>query len=633
MPCRPPPPLRIQGGCVRACKAGMDIGRLAEQRADNGIIAGGRQVATKRCRVKSRVVFPPFSQRSDDRLPQFFQFAVGKGQHAQRFAQLVEQVGVVDDDRQQNALPRGGEIARIAAAVARRRRGAQARQARRVAARLLAETPALPSSLPLSSRNPGAAVAALARRRGEGLVHAAAHLRAVEDLHVAVGDLAHPRLQRGLHRRLRFGGIGGLALRLHAPDRLGQRDGGAQHLLHGAGALLADQAVGVLPLRQKGDAGGMAGGEVRQDALHRPPRRPAPGLVAVEAEKGHLLRVGNQLPQLLHLCFGQGGAERRHRALEAGADQRDDVHVAFGDDHRLAVRRRLPRPRQAVEQRALVKQRGVGGVDVFRAVALQDAPAEGDHPAPPVGHREDHPVAEEAVGRAPVLRPLQQAGGHHVLFREALLQQLAAQRAGIAGGEAQAEARHAVGVQPAALEILQSGPARGGVELLLEPACGLLHQIVQRLAPLVALLVLFRGAGNRHPRLAGQRLHRLREGEVVVAHHEADDVAVRPTSEAMEEALLVVDVEGGRLLIVEGARGLVLAPGADQAQALAHHVRQGQTSAQLLQELGREGHGRRPCSVGISGPKAAASRRCSPWRSPSGRRSGPSAPPSPCPCP
>ena len=52
------------------------------------------------------------------------------------------------------------------------------------------------------------------------------------------------------------------------------------------------------------------------------------GRVPVEAQRW----FGREPPQFVQLRLGQRSAERRHRAAEAGAVQRDHVHIAFGND-------------------------------------------------------------------------------------------------------------------------------------------------------------------------------------------------------------------------------------------------------------------------------------------------------------
>ena len=57
------------------------------------------------------------------------------------------------------------------------------------------------------------------------------------------------------------------------------------------------------------------------------------------------------------------------------------------------------------------------------------------------------------------------------------------------------------------------------------------------------------------PGAASEDIERLPKAHLVVLGHEADDVAGRPTPEAVEEALGGRDGEGSRLLLVEGAAG------------------------------------------------------------------------------
>ena len=66
---------------------------------------------------------------------------------------------------------------------------------------------------------------------------------------------------------------------------------------------------------------------------------------------------------------------------------------------------------------------------------------------------------------------------------------------------------------------------------------------------------------------AREPLHRFRESEALRLHDKGEDVAMLAAREAMIEALLVIDGEGGRLLLVERAQPLPLAPGALQRHA------------------------------------------------------------------
>ena len=68
------------------------------------------------------------------------------------------------------------------------------------------------------------------------------------------------------------------------PDRLGQWLGLFQHGPERVAAAAADQAVRILARRQEGDRYRVVGLQPGQHPVDRPPRRPPPCLVAVEAE-------------------------------------------------------------------------------------------------------------------------------------------------------------------------------------------------------------------------------------------------------------------------------------------------------------------------------------------------------------
>src|SRR5215469_18907069 len=71
---------------------------------------------------------------------------------------------------------------------------------------------------------------------------------------------------------------------------------------------------------------------------------------------------------------------------------------------------------------------------------------------------------------------------------------------------------------------------------------------------------------------ARQLLDGLGKGHAVVLHEEAQHGAVRAAAEAVIELLLGAHPEGGRLLVVERAAGLVFAAGFLQLHARADHL-------------------------------------------------------------
>ena len=114
------------------------------------------------------------------------------------------------------------------------------------------------------------------------------------------------------------------------------------------------------------------------------------------------------LPQLGQLALGQRRAQGCDRAADAGGLQRDDIHIALDHDRPLALGDGGAGAGEPIENGALVKQRMLGRIDIFGALALQNAAAKGDDPAALVGHRKDRAIAEEAIGRAAVIGPAEQ---------------------------------------------------------------------------------------------------------------------------------------------------------------------------------------------------------------------------------
>ena len=125
-----------------------------------------------------------------------------------------------------------------------------------------------------------------------------------------------------------------------------------------------------------------------------------------------------------------------------------------------------------------------------------------------------------------------------------------------------------------------------------------LHDIAQARR----LLGLLRGArvggGDFHPGLGGEFLHRIHERQPALIGHPPDRIAVGAATEAMVEALFVVDREAGGLFVMEGAAGFVLAARAGDLHRPPDEGRQRDARAQFVQPLRGEGQMSDPSSSG-----------------------------------
>src|SRR5690606_1771634 len=95
--------------------------------------------------------------------------------------------------------------------------------------------------------------------------------------------------------------------------------------------------------------------------------------------------------------------------------------------------------------------------------------------------------------------------------------------------------------------------------------------------------------GHLQPGFGGETLYRLRKRQMVDAHREADHVAMRAAAKAVEEALVVIDGEGRRLLVVEGAESRILPSRGDTSHAPTDHFRAAEASPNLVKKPGRKG--------------------------------------------
>ena len=132
-----------------------------------------------------------------------------------------------------------------------------------------------------------------------------------------------------------------------------------------------------------------------------------PGIVAVEAEDRRRIEA----PQPLELRFGQCGAVGRDDFGNAGAVERDHVHIAFDHDQPPGSAAGRAGAVEIVERAALVEEDGLRRVQIFWLARAEDAAAEADHAAARIADRDHQPPAEAVVAVLPALLGLDQHAG------------------------------------------------------------------------------------------------------------------------------------------------------------------------------------------------------------------------------
>ena len=235
------------------------------------------------------------------------------------------------------------------------------------------------------------------------------------------------------------------------------------------------------------------------------------------------------------------------------------VGVALDDDHPLVALHVLLGQVDAVEHVRLLVERGLGGVQVLRALVLLEQPAraEPDRLAGHLADRPHEPSAEPVVDAALALAD--QPGRHQLRLGEPAPAQVPHERVPPLRREADPEVGCRGPVEPALRQERSPGCGFGRAELLAVELLGHLVRLDEP-AALARLLARTRCAALLVPQLdadlAGQVLDRLGEPEPVDLLHEVDDVAALAATEAVVPAHLRADVEGGRALVVERAQAL-----------------------------------------------------------------------------
>jgi hypothetical protein len=225
-----------------------------------------------------------------------------------------------------------------------------------------------------------------------------------------------------------------------------------------------------------------------------------------------------------------------------------------------------------------------------RACGIHGPAAEGQDAAAMVGDGEDDPVAETVVGRPALLRRDQQARLHQFAGLGALGDQVVFQSRAAGRRKAEPEARPLGFGQAAALQIGPRLPALGPAQGRLEPLGRRVHPVGKPLA--LALLLGGAGVGGGHGQagLGGQALDRLHEGEPLGLLQIGDQVAVLARGEVEELALLVVHIERGGLLLVEGRQADIFPALLAQLHRPPDHVGWTEAGFDLLKEVVVDAH-------------------------------------------
>ena len=422
------------------------------------------------------------------------------------------------------------------------------------------------------------------RQRGDLLEHAR-----LLDRVLAGGD----GLEDALHdARGGVGAVGVALLRAEEGDVEGDdADGVVEHPLERLGRILEQERVRVLAGGHLRDADGEALGEEDRGGADR---GLAPGGVGVEELDD---AVGVAVEEL-RVLGREGGALGRDGAREAASVAADDVDLPLAHD-RLAVLRRGDVALglvERVEHARLLEDVGLGAVDVFGGAlrGVEDAGAEGDDAPGLVADRE-HQAAVEAVaqvrGGAGAVGERPDAGGDHLLGREAVAARELVERAPLVRVVAELERLDRGGVEPAPLQVGARAGGGGRLEQAAMAERGELGvDLVEALRAGGAAVVLLRD--DLHAALLREVADGVDERHAVVLHEELEDVAALAAAEALEALALRVHREARGLLVVERAAGLPRGAGALEGDAVPDHLHDVGAGADVFDDgFGDDGHG------------------------------------------
>ena len=273
------------------------------------------------------------------------------------------------------------------------------------------------------------------------------------------------------------------------------------------------------------------------------------GLVRVQRQHDVLREALHELD----LPFGDRRAHGCGHVPDAELVAADHVHVAFDDDQLVLVARRVARSVEAVHGAALVEERCLGCVQVFRLLLrLQRARAEPDQPPAHVTDGEHQPIPE-AVVQASIPRDREPAA-HQLLLREAARTEVVREPVPACGRVSDLPAIEGFAIESTGFDVgARRGAIRAGKRRLKEHGRRLVGG--EQSLVLFALLLLARGRRPEFdPGAFGADAQRLGEFDILAAPHELDHVAACGAgTEAVPGAALRIDDERGRALLMEGA--------------------------------------------------------------------------------
>src|SRR5690606_38497985 len=344
------------------------------------------------------------------------------------------------------------------------------------------------------------------------------------------------------------------------------------------GAALANQRVRVLALGQRDYERVDPGLQQRVRRAER--RAPARSVAVIEQQRAP--RIPREQVRLLGR---HRGAHAGNRVLDATTRERHIVHVTLDDERRTLAPDRVARPVQAVENGALVEDRRLGRIEIFRLVTAGEyTSTERDHATAHLGHREHQPVAETVVRLAASLALLDQPRIQQHVILDTVLMGRAAQRLPVVGRIADAEPLDGILTDLALLQVAQCMLARGLAQHSLEEVCRERDGLVQ-LAVGILLLARPFPARDLHANAVRDLAHRVGEREPLVLHEETENVARLAAAEALEEALRWDHVERRRLLVMERAERTEVLARALEGQQLADHLDDVRAFAHLIDQM------------------------------------------------
>ncbi len=269
----------------------------------------------------------------------------------------------------------------------------------------------------------------------------------------------------------------------------------------------------------------------------------------------------------------QGRPQRGDGMGKSCLVERDRVEIAFDDDHGLGPHDRLARLIEGKQGLALLKQQGIGRIEVLGHAVVQYTSTESHHTLAQIGDREHEPSMEFVVIPITVLSRASEPSCHDLAMRESISRKEFKQPIPFRGRHSNLERIHCRLLDTSFVQILTSRGTdlqitqiglkprhRGPVDFFNAMALPALHSFRRRLF-------------HRNAHLVSKLPQHFRKGRPSNFGQKGEDISPSLTAEAVKHLFGRTDRERRALLLMKRAQPYKVLPRPPQRDVVPDDIR------------------------------------------------------------